>query len=355
MEKVNHKQLVEHLLHAYKIGNLSIFVHGFHGTGKSQVIKSVAKTLSNEMKLEFTENGKENEKTFGFRDVRLAQMESIDLRGALKIEDGMTKWFVPEWLPKNPNSHGILFFDEFDKAFPSVQNASLQLMLDRKLGSYHVPAGWMLICAGNMADENAHSFEISSVLNNRFKHFELQIPTSKQWTEWAVQNGMNSHIVAFLNFKPQYLYKYDENNRDFAHPTPRSWQFCSQSLEGVKDTAFMEREIASCVGKGVAIEFSSWYKMQEKVDLDAIVKNPELVLKVKEISLKYAVVSGLSEKYKSEKKILEPLLEVVKLIEPEFGFILLGYLRSTDKMAFAKIVTSKTWKEVASKYGKYLD
>jgi len=355
MEKVTHKQLVEHLLHAYKIGSISVFLHGLHGTGKSQAIKAVAQTLAKEMKLEFTENGKENEKTFGFRDVRLAQMESVDLRGTPKVEDGKTKWFAPDWIPENTESHGIMFFDEFDKATPSVQNASLQIMLDRKIGNAHIPDGWMILTAGNMSDENAHSFEISSVLNNRFKHFELIVPTPKLWTEWAIQNGINSHIVAFLNFKPQYIYKYDENTKDVAHPTPRTWQFCSQSIEGVTDTAFMEREVASCVGKGVAIEFSSWYKMQEKVDLDAIVKNPELVTKVKEISLKWAVVSGLSEKYKSDRKILEPLLEVVKLIEPEFGFILLGYLRSTDKMAFGKIVTSKIWKEVASKYGKYLD
>lgn len=354
MEKVNHKQLALHIRRAYET-KIPIFVHGVAGSGKSDSVRDCAIQLAKDLKLEFTENGKEDEKTFGFRDVRLSQMESVDLRGVPKIEDGKTKWFIPEWFPQNPKSHGILFFDEYNTAFISVQNSSLELILNRRMGAAKLPDGWVVVCAGNVEGEQAHINMMSAPLRSRFSHFELQTPDVKSWSSWASEHGVSPHIVAFLNFKPQYLYKFEEDNRTESFPNPRSWYFSSRKIEGINDMAFIEREIASCVGKGVAIEFSSWYKMQEKVDLDAIVKNPELVTKVKEISLKYAVVSGLSEKYKSEKKILEPLLEVCKLIEPEFGFILLGYLRSTDKMAFAKIVTTKTWKEVASKYGKYLD
>ena len=133
-----------------------------------------------------------------------------------------------------------------------------------------------------------------------------------------------------------------------------SWEFASRSIEGSNDIDFNEREISSCVGKGVSIEYSSWFKMQNKVDLDGIIKNPESVMKIREISLKYALVAGLSEKYKQEKKLLEPLLEVCKHLDPEFGYILLAYLRNHDKLAFKNLVTSKLWKDVAAKYSKYL-
>jgi len=355
MEKVNHKQLASHLKQAWKT-KIPVMIWGVAGIGKSDAIREFAKELAKEQKLEYTENGNENEKTFCLRDIRLSQISDVDVRGIPKIEDGMTKWFTPDWLPHNPNSQGIIFFDEANRAFLSVMNACLELFLDKRIGAYHLPKKWMIVLAGNPNESQYQVNSMSAPLRNRFKHFELKTPSVKEWGEWAMSHDINPHILGFLNFKPDYLFKLSEEDTDnSSFPSPRTWEFASKSIEGITDPAFMEREIASCVGKGVAIEFSSWLKMTEKVDLDAIIKNPESIQKIKEISLKYAVVSGLSEKYRQEKKNLEQMLEVCRFIEAEFGFILLGYLRNTDKNALGKMVTTKVWKEVASKYGKYLE
>jgi hypothetical protein len=237
-----------------------------------------------------------------------------------------------------------------------IVHNSLELVLNRRLGSYHLPKGWMIISAGNMADDKAHIFEMSAPLRARFKHFELQVPTIEEWSAWAMEHGINPNIVAFLNFKPEYLHKFNEDSREESFPNPRSWMFASKSIDGITDIKFIEREVASCVGKGVAMEFSAWYKMNDKVDLNAIIKAPETVKKIREMSLKYSIVAGLAEKYKANKDIFDSVLAVCKHIEPEFGYILLGYVKTADRNAFAKkVVSSKIWKEIASIYGKYMD
>jgi hypothetical protein len=355
MEKVNHNQLQTHLKQAWKT-KIPVMIWGISGIGKSDAVMDFAKQLAKELKLEYTENGDEGEKKLCFRDIRLSQLESVDLRGIPKIEDGKTKWFVPDWLPQNPDGYGILFFDEANRAFVSVMNAGLELFLDKRIGSYHLPKKWLIILAGNPYEAQYQVNQMSAPLRNRFKHFELQVPTIEEWSAWGIEHDINPNIVAFLNFKPNYLCKISEELKDESFPSPRTWSFSSISIDGVTDLKFMEREIASCVGKGVAMEFSAWYKMHDKVDLDAIIKAPETVKKIKEMSLKFSVVAGLAEKYKSNKDIFEAVMTVCKFIEPEFGYILLGYVKSADRTAFSKkIVASKVWKEVASIYGKFVD
>jgi MoxR-like ATPase len=43
----------------------------------------------------------------------------------------------------------ILFLDEITSAPPTVSAAAYQLILDRRLGDYVVPEGWVIFAAGN--------------------------------------------------------------------------------------------------------------------------------------------------------------------------------------------------------------
>lgn len=355
MQEVNHAQLQEHLLIAWN-KKTPIYLHGVSGIGKSQAVRAFSMALAKSLKLEFTENGKEGEKFLNHRDVRLAQLEDIDMRGGICIdkEKGVTSWIPCEWLPRDPEGHYVLFFDEANRAMPSVLNAGLELFLDRRLGNYKLPKNCLIVLAGNPNDSQYQVNQMNAAVRNRFKHFYLNVPTIDEWTKWSIDNGILPSIVSFLHFKREYLYKLDEDNRDASFPSPRAWEITSKSIADLTDMKVIEREVASAVGRGVAIEFSSFLKLQEKVDLDEIIKNPESVRRIKETSLKYAVVGGLSERYKADKKSLEQLLNVCNFLEPEFGFILFSYLRKIDKMAFGKMVTTKIWKELAPKYGKYL-
>ena len=84
-------------------------------------------------------------------EVRLAQMEPTDLRG-IPFRDGRNVvWSVPAMLPDagRHGAQGILFLDEITSAPPTVTAAAYQLILDRRLGEYHVPEGWVIVAAGN--------------------------------------------------------------------------------------------------------------------------------------------------------------------------------------------------------------
>ena len=115
---------------------LSIMIWGSPGIGKSSIVAQVAQ-----------------QENLQIIDLRLSQLAPTDLRGLPVAENGVAKWFPPEFLPTS--GKGILFLDEINMATPAVQGIVQQLILDRQVGSYRVPEGWFIWAAGNRKSDRA--------------------------------------------------------------------------------------------------------------------------------------------------------------------------------------------------------
>ncbi|HEX2129939.1 MAG TPA: hypothetical protein VHH15_00140 [Actinophytocola sp.] len=62
-----------------------------------------------------------------------------DLIGVPRIVDGRSRFCPPEQIARD--SPYVLFLDELNAASPDVQKAFYSLILDRRIGSYELPAG----------------------------------------------------------------------------------------------------------------------------------------------------------------------------------------------------------------------
>jgi MoxR-like ATPase len=102
------------------------------------------------------------------------------------------------------NGQGILFLDELTSAPQMTQAGCDQLVLDRKLGEYQLPEGWVVIAAGNPASERGVHISMPRPLRNRFVHLDLE-PDFEDWTKGAVNAAIRPEILAFLRFKPALL------------------------------------------------------------------------------------------------------------------------------------------------------
>jgi len=127
-----------------------LMLWGPPGVGKSSVVRQVAE-----------------QQNIDFIDIRLAQREPIDLRG-LPVPDherGVVDWLLAGEWPRDPNSRGILLFDELTAADRSLQVAAYELILDRRLGDlYRLPPGWLVVGAGNRSEDRAVAQIFSSAL-----------------------------------------------------------------------------------------------------------------------------------------------------------------------------------------------
>lgn len=350
--KVNHEELKEHMKKAYKT-QISLFVKGTMGIGKSETIRETAKEIADEEKMEFTDGWANNK--FGFIDIRLSQFNPEDLKGLpmFNQQDKTTEWLLPNILPRT--GKGIIFLDEINLAVPSIQAAAYQLILDRKLGTYKLPDGWGILAAGNGTEDRANTYELPAPLANRFTHVELNIPSVDEWTQWATQHNINNNIISFMNFKPSYLYKFDSNSNDVAFPTPRSWTFTSRIIEGETNDNIIKRYIASAVGEGVAIEYMAYHKLASQLDFDKIIKNPNDFKNPTEISVAYAIAGGLAEKYNKDSKLLENIARILLKMKPEFAIISLKMCKAYKPRQFNHdIIKTKAWVDISREYSKYL-
>lgn len=370
MTEINHAQLTKLLKHYYN-RRMPLFIWGTIGIGKSTIVKEVSKQIAQDLKLGFIDGEPDGEDKFGFVDVRISQLEPSDLRGLPSISNGdtvkTTTWILPDWLPRNKNSKGIIFFDELNLAPPMIQASAYQLILDRRLGSYRLPDGWVILSAGNTISDRANVYDLPKPLANRFMHVELKTPSKEEWNNWAIPNKINTLIIAFLEFKPNYLYTYSKDTKDKAFATPRSWEFCSKLIDSSEEITNTELKIliGSSVGDGIATEFMAFLKLRNEIDIKEILKNPEKVKAIKEIDIKYALLSGLSEMYRNDKEKIDKILPVCEYLEPEFAILLLRFmyaynkdhirsLLTIDKKDKSKAQTNKIFTSLLDKYAKYL-
>lgn len=255
-----------------------VMLWGPPGVGKSQMIAQVA--------------DKHNVPVI---DIRLSQMEPTDLRGIPFRVDERVEWAIPAILPdvQRHGEAGILFLDEITSAAPTVSAAAYQLILDRRLGEYTVPAGWAIFAAGNRQGDRGVTYAMPAPLANRFSHYEVDTHLD-DWVAWAYANEIDERVIAFLRFRPELLFDFDPAHNPVAFPTPRSWEFAHRGLQKFGDSPeLLLGSLQACVGPAAGIELKAFVdNLDNMPDIDAIVKGEEVNVP-KEVDLQYAVASSL--------------------------------------------------------------
>ncbi len=367
MRSVNHEQLKTILKIAYKT-KTPYFVWGATGIGKSYTIRELAKELAKEEKREFVEwnNLTREEKLkvmenienyFLFIDQRALQFDLGDFKlPKFDNTNGTFEWCIPlvYQVICNPKAKGILFFDEFNLAPPSIQGMFYQIINDKQIGEHKISDGIWVVGAGNRLEDRANVYEMPSPLLDRFEHIELSIPDLDEWTNWALKNDIDSRIIAFLHFKPSYLFKFDTKAKDKAFPTPRGWERLSNMIKGItKDYELLENIIGSNVGEAVSIEMISFLKLKERIKIEEFLENPKKILEIpkERTDLRYSIVSELAQLYKKNTKVFDKIMKVVELLRPEFAILCLRMLRAVNPQHFVKNAVKHNF---IQKYAKYL-
>src|SRR5512134_1734037 len=152
-------QILEREFASTAAAHTPVMLWGAPGVGKSQIIAQIARKHG-----------------VSLIDVRLSQMEPTDLRGIPFRAGDRVEWSVPALLPEaaRHGARGILFLDEITSAPPTVTAAAYQLILDRRLGEYRVPDGWVIFAAGNRHGDRGVTYVMPTPLANRFTHYEVE-------------------------------------------------------------------------------------------------------------------------------------------------------------------------------------
>lgn len=292
-----------------------IMLRGGPGVGKSTIIKDIADRLG-----------------IGFIDIRLSQMEPVDLRGlpVPNKDTNTVEWFVSADLPneKRDGKYGILLFDELTSADRSLQVASYELILDRRLGQlYKIPDGWYIVACGNRVEDRAVATMMSSALANRLMHFDME-PNAEDWGNWGISHEIHPTVTGFIKFRPDCLFDMEGQNLEHGWPSPRSWARVSTmiNLYG-NDEETLRPIVYGLIGNKVGIEFMQFYKINKNFSnvLEMMV-NPncpiEIPTKADEIAAMCAAMQYLVWKGKNEEdqaRRIDGFMRICIKFDPDFA------------------------------------
>jgi len=238
------------LIHKCMEHNLTPFLWGKAGIGKSQIIKQIA----DELKVKCV-------------DLRLGQMEVGDLTGIPDRDGNTTVWLRPTWFPTD-DSRGILFLDEINRARLDVLQAVFQLVLDRRLNTHVLPEGWKIVCAGNPAGGDYFVSDLDPALLNRFVHIKLT-PLHTEFIEHAKGAAFHKSVIGFIHEYPDMLGNEMVDIPLEIVPTPRGWEMYGKIISGLDinndaDQKLMFEAGVGIVGSTATISFMESFKQTKK-------------------------------------------------------------------------------------------
>ena len=163
----------------------------------------------------------------------------------------------------------VLFLDEFNRAPVDILNASLQLVLDKRLHSHILPVingkPTFVIAAINPSDGDYTVNSFDPALLDRFVHGKVE-PDCKAWlNDYARPRDLSPVVRDFLAEHPDRIHWTPADGSIGA--TPRSWSALADIMAVIDQIApeVHFQVMKGCIGHELASQFLSFYNNYAKV------------------------------------------------------------------------------------------
>lgn len=272
------------------------FISGSPGTGKSAIVKQLAK--AGNLKL---------------IDHRLSTSSPEDLSGLPHFVNGQAHFapfaglFPIEGMTEIPEGYDgfLLFLDEFNSADRDVQKSAYKLVLDRMVGQYKLHPSVQIVCAGNLITDRAIVTELSTAMQSRMVHFELTTDFKEWLQDVAIAKNYDHRVIAFLSRHQDKLMNFDPNHNDKTFCCPRTWEFTDKLLKVCGDDKKIDPALtpafAGTISAGVAVEFVQFTAVYDQLPsmVDILAGN---ALVPAGLDLRWATISMMASHLEPSKK-----------------------------------------------------
>jgi hypothetical protein len=268
---------------------------------------------------------------------------------------------------KNNEAHGILFFDEMNLAPNMVKAQFYKIINDHCVGDIPLSDGVLCVSAGNESEHARGVTEDPVPLVLRRGNYFIRPPTAEEFLDFAVKTEHHPYVTGYIAFAGHNVHniKYDLPD-SVGQPCVRGWTKVSNVLNSNPKMSNDQIEMIATgfIGQAVAMEFSAYVQTAKKVDLDSLLKNPKLIEQYdgdKDLSIMYAIITGVVERFRADKKVMKPAFEMLLYLQrAELGAYLMRQLKNLDEGKFLKagmnekLIDAALADKVVQKYGKYL-
>ena len=295
-------------------GNVSIFLHGKPGCGKSDRVKQLDPD---------------------FIELNLSHLDPELLDGLAGEKDGKAVHIEPPWLEElkakceeEPEKIHILFLEELTNASPMMQAKAYGIALDKKVaGRWKLPENARVVAAGNELEDSLVTNEMAEPLYDRFAHVYIETD-AESWLEWAVtpesiyerldyqkedkqRPKIHPAIYAYISYRGDEVLRTPYNReKPEPHADPRRWKMASDMLYASNNP----NTLRAIVGENLTRDFVSFCAIPTITIEDVLQGNyTEEDLNL-DIGRKLATVAGLVAVDETD---MPEVREFVKKLGPE--------------------------------------
>ena len=127
-------------------------------------------------------------------------------------------------------SEGILFIDEINCVSETLAPTMLQFLQCKTFGNQAVPAGWVIVAAGNPPEYNKSVRDFDIVTLDRVRRMDIE-PDLPVWKDYARAAHIHSAILSYLELHPQNFYQINADVDGTQFVTARGWEDLSNLLD----------------------------------------------------------------------------------------------------------------------------
>ena len=205
-----------------------ILLMGPPGIGKTQIMEQAARACGVALvSYTITHHTRQSavglpfirQKHYGGRDVSVTEYTMSEIIAS-----------IYEKMEATGLKEGILFIDEINCVSETLAPTMLQFLQCKTFGNQAVPAGWVIVAAGNPPEYNKSVREFDIVTLDRVRRMDIE-PDLPAWREYARAVGIHGAILSYLELHPQNFYQINADVEGTQFVTARGWEDLSNLLD----------------------------------------------------------------------------------------------------------------------------
>lgn len=205
-----------------------ILLMGPPGIGKTQILEQAARecgvalvayTITHHTRQSAVGLPFIRQRHYGGRDVSVTEYTMSEIIASLY-----------EKMEATGLQEGILFIDEINCVSETLAPTMLQFLQCKTFGNQAVPAGWVIVAAGNPPEYNKSVRDFDIVTLDRVRRMDIE-PDLPAWREYARKVGIHGAILSYLELHPQNFYQINADVEGTQFVTARGWEDLSNLLD----------------------------------------------------------------------------------------------------------------------------
>ena len=205
-----------------------ILLMGPPGIGKTQILEQAARecgvalvsyTITHHTRQSAVGLPFIRQKHYGDRDVSVTEYTMSEIIAS-----------IYEKMETTGLKEGILFIDEINCVSETLAPTMLQFLQCKTFGNQAVPAGWVIVAAGNPPEYNKSVRDFDIVTLDRVRRMDIE-PDLPAWREYARTVGIHGAILSYLELHPQNFYQINADVDGTQFVTARGWEDLSNLLD----------------------------------------------------------------------------------------------------------------------------